>query len=85
MTSREYVTNSIQNLEDKLAHDGAQPLKKFVKKAGEIPFPSNYRPELYVCPVSDDTLMSRYLQLIGVLRWEIESGRIYIMAVVRVL
>ena len=31
MTSREYVTNAIQNLEDTLAHDGAQPLKIFGK------------------------------------------------------
>ena len=44
MTSREYVTNAIQNLEDMLTHDGAQPLKIFGKKAGEKPFPSNYCP-----------------------------------------
>ena len=68
MTSREYVTNAIQNLEDTLSLDGAQPLKIFGKEAGERPFPSNYLPELDVSPVSDDTLMSRYLQLIGVLR-----------------
>ena len=60
MTIREYVTN-YQNLEDTLAHDGAQPLKIFVKKAGERSFPSNYLPKLDVSPVSDDTLMSRYL------------------------
>ena len=34
MTSSEYVTNAIQNLEDTLARDGAQPLKIFGKKAG---------------------------------------------------
>ena len=71
MTSREYVTNAIQNLGDALARDGAQLLKIFEKKAGKRPFPSNYRPELDVYLVSDDTFMSRYLQLIGVLRWAI--------------
>ena len=44
MTSIEYVTNAIHNLEDTLASDGAQPLKIFGKKVGERPFPSNYRP-----------------------------------------
>ena len=34
MTSREYVTNLIQNLEYMLDCDGAQPLKIFGKKAG---------------------------------------------------
>ena len=43
MTSREYVTNVIQNLEDTLARDSAQPLKIFGTKAGERPFPLNYR------------------------------------------
>ena len=61
MMSREYVTNAIQNLEYTLARDGSQPLKIFGKKAVEWPFPSNYRPELDVSPVGDDTLMSRYL------------------------
>ena len=80
-----YVTNEIQNLEDTLACDSAQPLNIFVKKAGERPFPSNYRLKLDVSPVSDDTLMSRYLKLTGVLRWAIELGRIDIMAEVSVL
>ena len=70
MTSKGYVTNAIQNLRDTLAGDGAQPLKIFVNKAGERPFPSNYCPELGVSPVSDDASMSQYLQLIGVLRYK---------------
>ena len=80
-----YVKNSIKKLEDTLACDGAHPLKMFGNKAGERPFPSNYCPKLDVSPVSDNTLMSRYLQLIGVLSWAIELGRIYIMAEVSVL
>ena len=85
MTSREYVTNVIQNLEDTLARDSAQPLNIFGKKAGERTFSSNYRPKLDLSPVSDDMLMILYLQLIGVLRWQIELGRIDIMAEVSVL
>ena len=58
MKSREYVTNEIQNLEDTLARDGAEPLNIFGKKAGERLFPSTYHPELEVSPLSGDTLMS---------------------------
>ena len=57
----------------------------FGKKSGEKPFSSNYRPKLDVSLVSDDTLMSRHLQLIGVLRWAIELGKIDIMTEVSVL
>ena len=79
MTSREYVTNTIHNFEDTLDSDGAQPLNIFGKKSGERPFPLNYRPELDVSPVGDDTLMSRYYQLIEILVWAIELGRINII------
>ena len=85
MTSREYVTNAIQNLEDTLARYGAQPIKIFGKMAGERSFTSNFCPKLDVSLVSDDTLISRYLQLIGVLRWSLELGRTDIMVVVSVL
>ena len=69
--SREYVTNAIQKLQYTLARDGAWPLKIFGNKSVERPFPLNYRPELDVSPVGDDTLMSRYLQLIEFLVWAI--------------
>ena len=85
MKSREYVTNEIQNLKGTIARDGSQPLNISGKKAGEKPFPSNYLPELDVSPVSDNMLTSRYLQLIRVLRWAIELGRIDIMMEVSVL
>ena len=42
MSSHEYVTNAIKNLEDELERDKVQPLKVFGKRAGERPFPSNY-------------------------------------------
>ena len=67
MTSREYVTNAIQNLEDTLARDNSQPLNIFGKNSVERPFPSNYCTQLDVSAVSDDTFMSQHLQLIGVL------------------
>ena len=85
MHSKEYVQNAIRNLEEILQNDGAAPLKIFGKRAGERPFPSNYRPELDVSPVLNDVLSNRYLQLIGILRWAVELGRIDIMVEVSVL
>ena len=85
MHSREYVQNAIRNLEQTLKNDGAAPLKVFGKRAGERPFPANYRPELDVSPLLKDELANRYLQLIGILRWAVELGRMDIIAEVSVL
>lgn len=85
MHSREYVSNAIDNLEESLRRDGVSPLKVFGKKAGERPFPANYRPELDVSPLLGEELHSRYLQLIGILRWAIELGRVDIITEVSVL
>ena len=41
MTSIMYVTNAIENLEDRLDRDGTHMLNIFVKKAGERLFPLN--------------------------------------------
>ena len=60
-------------------------MKVFGTEAGERPFPAPYRPEVDVTKVLGDELHSRYLQLIGVLRWAIELGRIDIITEVSVL
>jgi hypothetical protein len=51
----------------------------------KTPFPSNYRPELDVTDELSLDLCSRYSQLIGVLRWMVELGRIDIYHEVLVL
>ena len=43
---------------------------------GHRPYPSSYRPEMEVSELLSDTLINRYQQLIGMLRWSIELGRI---------
>lgn len=84
-TSEEYCRAAIDNVEKMLEQEGTQPLKVFGTKAGERPFPAPYRPEVDVTKVLGDDLHSRYLQLIGVLRWAIELGRIDIITEVSVL
>jgi hypothetical protein len=79
---RTYVKNSIKVVEDLFAEDGeGYSLKSSVKN----PFPSGYRPEVDVSSELDDKLASRYMQLIGILRWAVELGRIDIHHEVAIL
>jgi hypothetical protein len=47
-----------------------------LKSTARNPFPSGYKPELDVTPELNDELGSRFLQLIGILRWAIDLGRL---------
>ena len=46
---------------------------------GYRPYSSSFRPELDFTEELGEELTNRYQQLIGVLRWSIELGRIYIL------
>jgi hypothetical protein len=48
-------------------------------KTTERPMPKTYRPELDVSSVLGSELASRYSQLIGILRWAVELGRVDIL------
>jgi len=80
MTSQTYVRNAVNNVREMLQSEGYD-----LKTTAKTPFPSNYRPELDVSDELDADLCSRYSQLIGVLRWMIELGRIDIYYEVSVL
>jgi Reverse transcriptase (RNA-dependent DNA polymerase) len=73
MSSRTYVKNSVKVVEALLRED--DPDAK-LKSTAKNPFPSGYKPELDVTLESNDQMTSRYLQLMGILRWAIELGRI---------
>jgi hypothetical protein len=49
------------------------------------PIPTDYRPELDVSHELDDQMASRYQQLIGVLRWMVEIGRVDILHEVSIM
>ena len=75
MTCVDYIKSAIRNVNDTLEKD------KVVMKMfgdGHRPYPSSYRPEMDVSELISDTLINRYQQLIGMLRWSIELGWIYI-------
>jgi hypothetical protein len=73
MTSRTYVKNAVKIVENLLVEDGDETRLRFTAKN---PFPSGYRPELDTTTELHDEMVSRFLQLIGILRWAVELGRL---------
>ena len=71
--SRAYVKNAVKVVESLIAED--DPDAK-LKSTARNPFPTRYKPELDVTPELNDELGSRFLHLIGILRYAIELGRI---------
>ena len=72
MSSAKYVKEAVKNLE--------LDLKKINKKLPSsritMPLAFGYRPELDVSPLLDEEHTTFYQQLIGILRWAVELGRI---------
>jgi hypothetical protein len=73
MSSAKYIRNAILTVESLLEEDG-DSLHLTTKAL--TPFATNYKPELDFSPELNADLMSRFRQLIGILRWAIEIGRI---------
>ena len=73
MTCIDYIKGATENVNKMLQED-----KSALKNCGDgkRPHPSSYRPEIDVTPELDERLTNRYQQLIGILRWSIELGRI---------
>jgi hypothetical protein len=77
MTPNDFVSNSIKLVESMLSmlsDNTAPPLKAYGKKAKSRPYPKEYRHEVDVSNELSDEGISRYLQLIGILRWAVELG-----------
>jgi hypothetical protein len=71
MSAEKYIKEAVRNLEGILMKQGlALPTKV------TTPLSNNYRPELDVSPILEPSQHSQYMQLIGILRWSVELGRI---------
>lgn len=81
MSADEYLKNALTNVEQKLDEVD----KRLPKKAPMYPMQSNYRPELDVTGMLDDQGVTTYQELVGILRWAVELGRIDIYHAVSVL
>ena len=74
MSAEKYVTAVVKNVEETLAKRGLRlPSKCFT------PLPSDYRPELEVSAELRSDGVQYYQELIGVLRWAVEIGRVDIL------
>jgi hypothetical protein len=74
LSPSKYVQSSVKNVETYLKEklDGRYSLPK----KAENPFPGDYAPEEDVSELLEPDLATYYMQLIGILRWMCEIGRI---------
>jgi hypothetical protein len=73
MSGKDYVKHAVALLKEILEKTGRSLP---TGKKAERPYPENYRPETDTSPELRDEEASRYQQLIGILRWAVELGRI---------
>ena len=73
MGSKSYVKGALDTVKRLLAEDG-RAFKS--KHRHDGPLPKSYKPEIDTTPECNAELTSRYQQLIGILRWAVELGRI---------
>lgn len=77
--SEQYVKNAVSTVEDMLREDGRELKTNWKSRKHSGPLPHTYRPELDVTEELDAHGLSRYQQIIGILRWAVELGRIDIL------
>lgn len=73
MSSEKYVKNAVQIVEDLIREDGDG---FHLKTTAKVPLPLTYKPELDITKELGPKMTSRYRQLIGILRWAVELGRV---------
>ena len=83
MDSKKYVKAAIDVVRGLIAEDGQE--LKTSKPKHEGPMPINYEPELDSTPHCDEEHASQYRQIIGILQWAIELGRMDILTEVSLL
>lgn len=74
ISSEKYCKAAVANVEDKLRRDG-----KRLPTGCTTPLKSNYRPEMDDSPELKAEGVQYYQELIGVLRWAVELGRVDIL------
>ena len=74
LSSEKYVKSAVENIEQTL-QKGGQKLPSKCKTS----LSSSYRPELDTSPELKESTLQRYQELIGVLRWAVELGRVDIL------
>ncbi|HSN67533.1 MAG TPA: reverse transcriptase domain-containing protein [Fusibacter sp.] len=76
MSAEEYLENAIAIIKARCEKDKEKPFNKTARKR---PYPCNYKPELDVSEELEGEMVTWYQQLIGMLRWVTELGRIDVL------
>ena len=74
MSAEKYVNASVKNVEESLSKKGLPFLTQCY-----TPLPSDYRPELKTSAKRKSECIQIYQELVGVLRWAVELGRVNIL------
>ena len=74
MSSEKYVKSAIENIEQTLVESN-----QCLPTKCRTPLSSGYRPELDTSPELKAEGLQRYQELIGILRWAVELGRVNIL------
>jgi hypothetical protein len=74
LNSKKYVKQAVRNVSEMLEEEGLK--LRTTSRTGNTPLPNGYKPEVDVSDELQGDKASRYLQLIGILRWIIELGRV---------
>ena len=82
LSCHDYLSNAIRQIQEGLTQKDLK-LKQF--GTGLRPYPASYRPEMDVTPTLDEEGTTKFQQLIGILRWAIELGRVDILTEVSCL
>jgi hypothetical protein len=75
MSSDDYIASALQIVKGMLEKDQ----RSLNMKHADRPMPESYHPELDATPELEPELANRYQQLIGMLRWACELGRVDIL------
>ena len=81
MSSDEYIASALNIVKGMLQKDA----KTLNMKGADRPMPENYHPELEATPELGAELANQYQQLIGMLRWACELGRVDILLEVSIM
>ena len=84
MHCKSYIEAAVQTVRDLLKEDN-RDLKSVGNNKTKGHLPANYKPELDVTDECSPEHVSRYQQLIGILRWAVELGRIDIQVEVAMM
>lgn len=74
MSPDKFVKNAVKIVQEMLLNEDGGIYR--LKTTQLIPLPQSYRPELDASPALDPQMTNRYQQLIGLLRWAVEIGRL---------